>query len=150
MANQVTHHRDLNSLEEEAAQLEMAMEARTAELQFLSNRMEAEAERQERFLNVSQQVNSTKPTNLRQIDMYDRATMERAWEARFGTKILREGSKQEFERWWTWLKGEDSNSNHENDEKIDNNREPIRGQSKRKVSISKEPPRATKIRKVMN
>lgn len=42
-----------------------------------------------------------KPSHL-----YDRAAMVSEWEERFGTKIFREGSEQEFARWWAFKKGE--------------------------------------------
>lgn len=41
-------------------------------------------------------------------DLYNREIMVKKWEKSFGTKISRQGSAPEFERWWKMKKGENS------------------------------------------
>jgi hypothetical protein len=81
----MSHYQVPATIEEEKSQLARAIEASKREME---------------------RSDSTSGSRAQPSHLYDRATMVREWEERFGTKIFREGSEQEFMRWWAFKKGE--------------------------------------------
>lgn len=75
------------------------------------------AEEEEEMLQFGLEDEKKKSDGTTAVNLYDRDAMVRTWEENYGTLIHREGSLEEFERWWAWKKGERFESAYEKEKR---------------------------------